>query len=273
MEITAVALQTELERLYSKNQLIPRIRSEFMKLKDQGFDLIGYLNEREIPADFGVDVLIQMVLHKRATLPVLVGILQRHFDTAQECADMLLRMANTDLLDYSTTSHQFIVVADISEDVKEDLERFQYPLPMVIEPREIKTNRDSGYLLNNSSVILKDNHHEDDVCLDHLNRVNKIRFAINDDTATMVKNQWRNLDKPKEGETREDFNKRVKAFEKYDRSVQAVMAKLLSLGNSFYLTHRYDKRGRIYCQGYHVNYQGAPWNKAVIELADKEFIV
>jgi len=38
------------------------------------------------------------------------------------------------------------------------------------------------------------------------------------------------------------------------------------------MTHRYDKRGRVYCMGYHVNYQGTPWNKAVIELADKEMI-
>ena len=41
-------------------------------------------------------------------------------------------------------------------------------------------------------------------------------------------------------------------------------------GNNFSLNHKYDKRGRTYCQGYHVNYQGTPWNKAVVEFSHKE---
>jgi DNA-directed RNA polymerase len=51
-----------------------------------------------------------------------------------------------------------------------------------------------------------------------------------------------------------------------------VIGILEGFSNEFYLTHRYDKRGRVYCQGYHVTYQGTPWNKAVLELADKEII-
>ena len=272
MEASALALQTDLERLFSKNQLIPRIRQEFLNSKEQGFDFEAYMESKQIPTKFGIDLLIQMVLHKRATLPILVGILQHHFNTAQQCADMLLKAAEVDLVNYSDFTKQFIIVFDISEDVKDDLERFQFPLPMVIEPRKVTHNRESGYLLNNSSIILKDNHHDEDVCLDHINRINSVRFCINDDTATMVKNSWRDLDKPKDGETNEEFMKRVKAFEKYDRTVKDVTELLLQAGNSFHLTHRYDKRGRIYCQGYHVNYQGAPWNKAVIELADREYI-
>lgn len=88
----------------------------------------------------------------------------------------------------------------------------------------------------------------------------------------MVKNKWKNLDKPKSGETREDFEKRRKAFLKYDKVAKDVIGLLIQEGNEFYLTHKYDKRGRVYCQGYHVTYQGAAWNKAVIEFADKELI-
>jgi DNA-directed RNA polymerase len=51
-----------------------------------------------------------------------------------------------------------------------------------------------------------------------------------------------------------------------------VIGILEEYGNEFYLTHRYDKRGRVYCQGYHISYQGNAWNKSVIELADKEII-
>jgi hypothetical protein len=143
---------------------------------------------------------------------------------------------------------------------------------MVIRPKAVIDNRDTGYLLTRGSVILRKNHHEDDVCLDHINRMNRVKFTINLDTATMIANRWRNLDRPKEGETKQDFDKRVKAFEKYDRTAKDVIGLLTQHGNEFYLTHRYDKRGRTYCQGYHVSYQAAPWNKAVIELADKELV-
>lgn len=266
--------QLRLEELYDKNQAVRRIHDEFTESKDPNFQ--AYFLEHGIDVDFGFDLLVQMALHKRTTLPTLVGILRKHFfpapDASQLAADMLHRCAEVDLVDWSPSAEQFIVRINISNDVQDDIDRFQYPLPMVIRPRAIRDNRDTGYLLTRNSVILRKNHHDDDVCLDHLNRVNRIRFVINHDTADMIANRWRNLDKPKEGETKLDFDKRVRAFEKYDRTARDVMAELHRHGNVFYLTHKYDKRGRVYCQGYHVNYQGAAWNKAVIELADKEYV-
>lgn len=265
--------QIDLEKLYSKNQTIPRLRAEFM---DPELGIAHYLEAKRIPLDFGFDVLVQMALHKRTTLPTLVGILRHHYDplvsASQLTADMLLRCAEANLMDWDGYTKQFIVRLTISEDVQRDIDRFQYPLPMVVPPRHVAENEDTGYFSSRGSIILRKNHHNDDVCLDHINRVNKMRFAIDFDTATMVKNRWRHLDKPKSGESKEEFAKRVKAFDKYDRTSRGVIDQLLAHGNEFYLTHRYDKRGRVYCQGYHVNYQGAPWNKAVIELADKEFV-
>jgi hypothetical protein len=265
-----LGLQIELEQLFNKNQLIPRIRKEFTDCKEIDFDKIFLDNK--IPLPFGYDALVQMALHKRAKLPVLVGILRHHFEDSQLTVDMLQKMAQLDLLHWQPMTQSFVVQFTISADVQEQIDRYQFPLPMVIPPKPIVTNRDTGYVMSGGSVILKKNHHEDDVCLDHLNRVNAVRFAIDEHVATFVKNSWRNLDKPKMGESKEDFEKRKRAFEKYDRTSKEVIAKIISLGNEFYLTHKYDKRGRIYCQGYHINYQGAPWNKAVIQLADKELV-
>lgn len=265
-----MALQIELEQLFNKNQLIPRIRKEFQT--ETSFDFNRYLEAHKIPLPFGFDLLTQMALHKRCKLPTLVGILRHHFEDSQLTVEMLERCARADLVDWDPNLAIFVVKFTLSADVQAELDRYQFPLPMVVEPKPLKTNHDSGYLLGGGSVILKKNHHEEDVCLDHLNRVNRIRFAINTEVASFVRNKWRNLDKPKAGETKEDFEKRKRAFEKYDRTAKEVIAKITSLGNLFHLTHKYDKRGRIYCQGYHINYQGAPWNKAVIELADKEMV-
>ena len=264
--------QIDLEVLYNKNQTISRIRQEFEDCKE--FDFAKYMAQHNIPEDFGFDLLVQMVLHKRTTLPTLVGILRKHFepaaDASQLAADYILRSAEADLLNWNPTTRQLIIIFGISEDVQRDLDRFQFPLPMVVRPRIVRDNRDTGYVQTRNSIILRKNHHEDDVCLDHINRVNAVKFTINYDTAHMIRNQWRNLDKPKQGEPKIDFMKRVKAFEKYDKSSKEVIDLILKYGNEFYLTHKYDKRGRIYCQGYHINYQGTPWNKAVIQLSDKE---
>lgn len=260
--------QVKLEQLFNKNQLIPRIKQEFMDSPE----FAKHMEMHNIPIPFGFDLLVQMALHKRTDLPTMIGLTRHHFNDSQVTADMILRACEVDLVDWDSVTRKLIVKFLISDDVQEELDRFQYPLPMVVPPKEIKSNSDNGYMMSRGSVILRKNHHNDDVCLDHLNRVNAIKFTINKTTALMVKNEWRNLDKPKPGEKKEDFQRRKKAFEKYDRTAKAVIDLLQELSDDFYLTHKYDKRGRIYCQGYHVNYQGAPWNKAVIELADKEMI-
>lgn len=264
------AAQIELENLFNKNQLIPRIQSVFRDCKDVNF--AEHMTLNNIPVDFGMALLVQMVLHKRASLPTMVGVMYHHLNSAQATADMLLKAAEADLVDWSPNLHMFVVKFDISDELQEELDRFQYPLPMVVEPMSIHTNRDSGYICNHGSVILRNNHHENDVCLDHLNRLNRIKLTINTTTVLMIQNKWKNLDKPKEGESKQDFDRRRKAFAKYDRTSRDVIKGLMSISDTFYLTHKYDKRGRTYCQGHHVNYQGTPWNKAVVEFHDTEIV-
>lgn len=268
-------LQLEIERLFNKNQLMPRLKAEFKAAP--GF--AAHMEVNKIPLDFGYTLLAQICLHKRAAMQTMVGILRHFFvkdhgdKAAQVCADMLLKAAEINLIDWHPVRREFIMKWDVSQDVKDDLERYQYPLPMVIEPKEVKTNMDTGYLTIRTSVILKDNHHEDDVCLEHLNQMNRIKLRINHNVAQMVKNQWKGLDKAKPEETYEDYQKRVRAFAKYDRTARDVMMMIEVSGNGeFYLTHRYDKRGRCYSQGYHINYQGNPWNKSVIQFAHEEVV-
>lgn len=267
--------QLEIERLFNKNQLMPRLKSEFKAAN--GFE--KQMTDNGILLDFGYTLLAQICLHKRANMQTMVGILRHFFvkehgqKAAQKCADMLLKAAEHDLVDWHPVRREFIMKWDVSSDVKIDLERYQYPLPMVIEPKEVASNMDTGYLTIRNSMILKDNHHEDDICLDHINSMNRIKLRVNHDVARMIKNKWKGLDKAKPDETYEDYQKRVRAFEKYDRTARDVMQMIEVSGNGeFYLTHKYDKRGRCYSQGYHINYQGNPWNKAVIEFGRSETV-
>lgn len=265
-----IAHQRELEVLYNKNQTVTRIKSEFTNFED--FDFATYMQQKGIPIDFGFALLAQMALHKRCDLPTLVGIMKGHCADLQQCADLLEVCAEADLVDWVPDLQIFVVKVTIAQHVQDELDRYQYPLPFVVPPKKVKNNRDTGMYMSNGSIILKKNHHDDDVCLDHINRCNAMKFKIDWRVVQMVKNQWRNLDKAKPGETNEDFMRRRKAFEKYDRTAKDVMAKITEHGEEFHMGHKYDKRLRTYCQGYHVNYQGTAWNKAVILFANQEVI-
>ncbi|AHC93967.1 hypothetical protein CH29_gp14 [Achromobacter phage JWAlpha] len=269
-QMQAHDLQKQLEVHFSNNQLIRRMRKEFSDCKNP--DFVGFFNHMGWNENFCLDALVQIALHKRADLKTMIGTLRHHFATAQHVADGLLELAKNDLFDWDPQLEIFIVKFGISEEVQHEIDKYQYPLPMVVQPQVLKNNKQSGYITTQGSVILKKNHTDDDVCLDHLNRMNRIPLSINADTVRMVQNKWKGLDKIKDGETREDFEKRKRAFDKYQRTAYEVMDIMMQCGNEFYLTHKYDKRGRTYAQGYHCNYQGTPWNKAVLEFADKEII-
>ena len=267
--------QIELEKLFAKNQLLSRLRREFRQP-----EVVELCEQHKLPVDFAIDLLAQMVLHKRAGIGILVGLLHRHFGTGQgerqdlqDCADMIGKAIESRIVNWDPIAWQVTVAIETSDEVYAELELYQYPLPMVIEPQKVRCNRDTGYLTMRGSLILKGgNHHEDDICLDHINRVNQVALTINVDTARMVRNQWKNLDKQKEDETAKDFQDRVSAFQKYDRNAKEVMEMVFVTGDRFWLTHKYDKRGRTYAQGYHVNPQGNAWNKAVVEFAKKEIV-
>lgn len=269
--------QLELEKLYDKNQLMPRVRQAFQESLAEDFQ--EFLNNHGINEKFCLDLLAQMAVRKRAPVSTMIGVLRHHFpetqqvaDELEKCVDAEIATFNTRYTNYGDPIHELVVIYEISEELQAELDRFQYPLPMVVQPREIKTNLDSGYLTGKSSVILRDNHHNQDVCLDHLNRMNSMKLAVNVDVAQTIQNKWKGIDKKKPDETYNDFKKRRKAFEKYDAVAKDVIGILLKEGNEIFLTHKYDKRGRTYCMGHHITYQGTDWNKAIIEFAEKEIV-
>ena len=196
--------QVELEKLYSNNELLPRMRKVF---EDYGAkDLLADLGIHE---KLGMAVLVQMALRKRCQLTTLVGLVRNFMPTAQAAMDEVHKCVEAGLITWSGT--EFITKFTMPADVQAELDRFQYPLPMVVRPKHLTKNTQTGYLASGAtgSVILKGNHTDDDVCLDHLNRMNRVKLCINLNTAIMVKNKWRNLDKPRDGESNLHYQKRV----------------------------------------------------------------
>lgn len=262
--------QLDLEKIFNKNQLVTRLRQEY-----DIDEIKEYCLSKEIPYEFALDLLVHIMIHRRANVPTMVGILNRHFDTKQECADMLLKCAEHDLVDWDDELELFIVRIQVLDTVMNEIHKYMYPLPMVVEPEKITNNTTTGYLSDackRGSIILKNNHHNDDVCLDHINRMNQIPLSVNARVAHFINNKWKDIDKQKPHESFSDYQTRRKAFERYTNTTKDVVDAFVMMGNRFYITHRYDKRGRTYCNGYHINPQGNDWNKATVEFFDKELV-
>jgi hypothetical protein len=188
---------------------------------------------------------------------------------AKTAADILALLCDLDFYDIWKDGKYESLKIQCNYDMPEHLARFikqtKYLPPMLVEPRKLKCNSDSGYLtIDHDSVILgSGNHHNDDVCLDALNLFNSVPLALDVELLkTYSEMKPEKIDDP-------DKERQWKSMviDSY-----AVYRDLVKQGNEFYLTHKVDKRGRVYCCGHHISTQGNSFRKAIINLANKELV-
>ena len=143
------------------------------------------------------------------------------------------------------------------------LENMKYLPPMIVQPRDITNNSCSGYLTKDESVILGDNnHHEGYQAIDVSNILGKIPLSLDTRILDLEEKPKHDLDTPE----------KLSGFLRMIISSRKVYRDLIGYGNKFYLNWRFDKRGRVYSQGYHVNIQSTSFKKAIINLHKKEVI-
>lgn len=258
-----VETQANLEVLFHKHQLIPVLREQFKPVLEK-------LNLDYDPMK--VDVLVQIYLHKQADLPTMVGLFSPKWGSPQEVADLLYECVEDDLMDFDMETKKFILNYSVSTEVQDLLDMYQYPLPMVVPPKRITNNNmGSGYITEKGRIVLNGTSviDDEDLCLDHINRANNVKLTLNVD---VIASPEGNRIKPvrRAGESYPEFEQREKQSKTFYETSVDVMQGMLTLGNEFYLTHKYDRRGRCYAMGYHINSQGTDYNKAVLELARKE---
>jgi hypothetical protein len=183
-------------------------------------------------------------------------------------AELVAVLCMTDAFDIqkASKSSSLMIISRIplSEDTIRFIANTRYLPPMVCEPLDLSSNYQSGYLTHNDSLILGiGNHHEGDICLDVLNKVNKVQLRLDTDFLSTIE----------EVPTFElDSQDKEDQWAEFKRQSYELYLLLAKSDNKFYLTHRVDKRGRIYAQGYHVTTQGTSFKKASIELANQELV-
>lgn len=252
--------QKMLEHMFNKRQQLPMYKQYFI---DKGINV-----------DDAVIVLAQIAIHRVANVQTMIGLLRGHCKgDLNRASSILQQCVDAKLIGYDSATDRFTCIHDVSQKVKDIAAQYKYLPPMIVPPQKLTDNKSSGYLTKGSeSLILNDNHHDEDICLDSLNRFNAIPLKINPDVVKNVRNCWKHMDKQKSDETFEEFMKRVKAFENYEKNSFWIIALMLEMGNQFWLEHKVDKRGRTYAQGYHINTQGNTWNKSCIEFFNEEIV-
>ena len=152
----------------------------------------------------------------------------------------------------------------LPQDKKEILDSYNYPLPLVIEPMYLHENTDSAYYTKELSLSNVTNLSVDliniiDINLDHLNQMNRTPLELGDMLDSHISMP------PQLDDSDYDYKLKLNNLVKYFKSASNIYS-ILCEHKSIYLTHYYDKRGRIYCKGFHVSYQGSDWNKSLIHI-------
>lgn len=184
------------------------------------------------------------------------------------CAEILAVLCYTDAYDLIKPSKyaQLYVKSnlELSDELLNQIAMGQYLPPMLIKPRDVHHNRDNPHLTYNDSLVLgKGNHHDGDLCLDVINSKNQVALRLDTDYLCSVEETPKN--KPTD-------HLQIQQWNTFKRQSYKVYEMLVKANNEFYLTHKYDKRGRMYAQGYHVSTQGTSFKKASIELAKQEIV-
>lgn len=189
-------------------------------------------------------------------------------DAIKTVAELLAVLCNTDVFDITKenkyTSLMVISRMKFSKELLQFIADTQFLPPMVCEPKELLNNYESGYLTYNESVILgSGNHHNNDVCLDVLNKMNKVALKLDTDFISKVE-ELPTFDL--------DDREKIRQWNKFKTDSYNMYSLMVGQGNEFYLTHKVDCRGRIYANGYHISTQSTAFKKAMIELANEEIV-
>lgn len=184
-------------------------------------------------------------------------------------AELMAVLCLTDAFDITKADKSASLMIESKIPLPDNLLQFilnsQYLPPMVCEPLELTHNYSSGYLTHNDSLVLgTGNHHDGDLCLDVLNIMNKVALRLDTDfLCTVEEEPTFTLDNQEKTDQWNAFKRQSYEFYKL----------MVDQGNQFYLTHKVDKRGRIYSMGYHIHTQGTSFKKAQLEFANEEIVL
>ena len=148
-----------------------------------------------------------------------------------------------------------------SLEVLSRIEEFMYIPPLVIEPKKWVTNKGGGLHTQQESCILgSHNHHNKNQALDCLNILQDIEWEL--DIQIMKLKELPNKEL--------DSSEKVIQFKIMKITSSRIYKEYCSI--PFYFMWKFDKRGRMYSSGYHINFQSTDYKKALLSFTKQEVI-
>lgn len=214
-----------------------------------------------------------IILSNRAlTYQALAGMLagrfdyENHIDQVKTAAECVALISRTGLITVSRTGSGNYIMISSKYDIDDMPEPERHEI-LTEPPPEFTSNYHPDF----GSLILggRHNHHEGNICLDHINRMNRIELKLNRPFLRKYEEAPTFTFTNKDGSHSQEKEDQWKNF---IRTSYRAYIKLVRGGNRFYLNHKDDKRGRCYATGYHVNTQGTAFKKAIVQLAQTEIV-
>ena len=247
------------------------VHGEYYETKNKRLEQLKNLNLAELVMDIFVGVAYYLRAELFTSVSAQMAARLKFSDKTEAIhttAELLAVLCQTDAFDIDKpdrmASLTLVSRMKLPANLIDFIENSQYLPPMVCKPLTLTHNYSSGYLTHNDSLILgTGNHHDGDICLDVLNTMNGVALKLDTEFLSKVEEEPTfELDTQDKEDLWRDF--KTQSYKFYNLMVQC--------GNKFYLTHKVDKRGRIYCSGYHITTQGTAFKKASIELAREEIV-
>jgi len=230
---------------------------------------------------------ISLECQKPMKLVSIASLCARHLNMADKVeavhtmAEVIAVLAETDLFDVKKTKEGWIVLSRVGLDaeVTQYADNALYLPPLIIKPRKVRSNRDSGYITQRGeSLILGfyENHHDDNICLDVINTLNSNEYELDIEFINSYEEQWHRQELSQQEyeelshADREIYNMDAKTWKKFQEQGKFFQTLMIHHGNSFYLCNKVDKRGRIYATGYHISTQSSSFKKASINFKHRE---
>lgn len=223
-----------------------------------------------------LNILMQTVILASEYVPLLsvcssVSFGGSRYHDIQTCADVLWLINQTDLILIDIVGGTYYIQSNmfLSEELVNRLSIMCALPPMLVKPRTLRQNKSSGYLtINKDNLILgdKENYHDEAISLDVLNTLNSQALCLDLDICYKFQKEFKSEFDKDTDEYLNQHKTHNKAKEQFEYFRDVIQDKTI------FFTHKVDKRGRVYSQGYQFNTQGSSYEKACINLKTKEFV-
>jgi len=276
LRLEQVVTEDRLAKSNIASKVLKRIEDEDTQLKVEAYFIIGqfvmskyahFLDDNDLQ-EIVYEVLSKVLLiESTELLTVTAGKIARaidgsYLDCVEFAAAILGVLSDTSVLDIELRGEYLVIVShyDLPEHIKQYIVNTCYIPPMLVRPELVTNNHSSGHITVDKCLLLGNRRHNHPLNYTAINRQNSVCFTLDERILGLVEESSKPLDTQKK---RESFARNTIAFDATYTHLQ---------GRHFYFTNNYDDRGRTYCGGWQVNYQGTDYKKALLNLAHKELI-